>query len=37
VPIDFDLEKCKFGNYDKIKLKEKLKEFEFYSLIDRIF
>lgn len=36
-PIDFDLEECKWGNYDKNKLKEKLKEFEFYSLIDRIF
>jgi len=36
VPIDFDLEKCKFGNYDKEKVIEILKEFEFLSLLNKL-
>ncbi len=35
-PIDFDLKKCEFGNFDKEKAKNTLKDFEFYSLIKRI-
>lgn len=35
-PIDFDLKKCEFGNFDKEKAEEILKKFEFYSLLKRI-
>ncbi len=35
-PINFDLKKCEFGNFDKEKAKNTLKDFEFYSLIKRI-
>lgn len=36
VPIDFNLEKCSFGDYDKEKAKEILEKFDFYSLIPRL-
>ncbi|MDO7206531.1 hypothetical protein Q5M85_22945 [Paraclostridium bifermentans] len=36
VPIDFDLEKLKFGNYDKSKLIEVFNELDFNSLIARL-
>lgn len=36
VPIDFDLESCKWGNFDKAKVVKLLKDYEFYSLVDRI-
>ncbi|MCX6812487.1 MAG: hypothetical protein NTW79_02600 [Candidatus Berkelbacteria bacterium] len=35
VPIDFDLEKCRFGEYDKIKLTELFEELGFQSLLRR--
>jgi len=35
-PIDFNLEKCSFGKYDKEKVVQILKNFEFYSLIKRL-
>jgi len=35
VPIDFDLEKCKWGNYDKKKVIKLLEKLEFNSLIKR--
>lgn len=36
VPIDFDLEKLEFGNYDKSKLIEVFNELDFNSLISRL-
>jgi DNA polymerase-1 len=36
VPIDFDLKKCRFGNYDKERLTEVLKELDFSSLLDKL-
>jgi len=36
VPIDFDLEKCEFGNYDKEKIIKVLTEFDFFSLIKKL-
>jgi DNA polymerase-1 len=36
VPIDFNLEKCRFGNYKKEKIIEIFKSLEFYSLIEKI-
>lgn len=36
VPIEFDLENCLWGKYDKAKVAETLKGFEFYSLIRRL-
>ena len=36
VPIDFDLEKCKFGFYNKEKIKEIFENLEFYTLIKRL-
>jgi len=36
VPINFDLEKCAFGKYNKEKAIDVLKKFEFHSLIDRL-
>ncbi len=35
-PIEFNLEKCRFGEYDKNKVIELLENFEFYSLIKRL-
>ena len=35
-PIDFNLEKCRFGKYNKERAIQLLKDFEFYSLIDRL-
>ncbi|MCX6810381.1 MAG: hypothetical protein NTY30_01420 [Candidatus Berkelbacteria bacterium] len=35
VPIDFDLEKCRFGEYDKDKLKSLFEELGFMSLLRR--
>jgi len=36
VEIDFNIENCRFGGYNKIDVEKKLKEFEFNSLINRI-
>ncbi|MCX6808486.1 MAG: hypothetical protein NTW50_02360 [Candidatus Berkelbacteria bacterium] len=35
VPIDFDLEKCKWGDYDKSKVVDFFKEMQFHSLLRR--
>jgi DNA polymerase-1 len=35
-PIDFDLEMSRWGDYDQEKVAQILKEFEFYSLIERL-
>ncbi len=35
-PIDFNLEKCHWGQYDKNKATEILKDLEFFSLINRL-
>ncbi len=35
VPIDFDLEKCRFGDYDKEKLRALFEELGFASLLRR--
>jgi len=35
-PIDFNLEKCRWGEYDKEKIVQLLKNLEFYSLIERL-
>ncbi len=37
VPIDFSLLGCSFKDLDKEKLKKLLEEFEFYSLVNRLF
>jgi len=36
VPIDFDLKKCSWGEYNKKKVAQLLKNYEFYSLIKRL-
>jgi len=36
VPIDFNLEKCHYGKYNKEKLVSILKRFEFFSLIKNL-
>ena len=36
VPLDFSLEKCQWKSYNKGKITQILKEFEFYSLIERL-
>ncbi len=36
IPLDFNLEKCRFGKYDKKKVIQIFKNFEFYSLIERL-
>jgi len=36
IPIDFDLEGCFFGGYDKDKISEIFNKFEFYSLIKKL-
>lgn len=36
VPIDFDLKKCCWGQYNKEKVINALKKFEFYSLINKL-
>jgi len=36
VVIDFNLEKCQWGKYDKGKVSQLLKDLEFYSLITRL-
>jgi DNA polymerase-1 len=36
VPIDFNLKKSRWQDYDKEKVVQILKEFEFYSLIERL-
>lgn len=36
VPINFNLKECRWLKYDKEKIVEDLKEFEFYSLIDKL-
>ncbi|HOK35202.1 MAG TPA: 5'-3' exonuclease H3TH domain-containing protein [Candidatus Pacearchaeota archaeon] len=35
-PIDFNLEESKFGNFNRRKIEEVLKDFEFFSLLNRI-
>ena len=35
-PIEFNLEKCRFGEYDKNKVVGILEDFEFHSLIKRL-
>lgn len=35
-PIKFDVEKCKFGSFDKEKVKKALENLEFYSLFKRM-
>ena len=35
VPMDFDLEQCKWGDYDKEKLKSLFEELGFHSLLKR--
>ena len=36
VPLDFNLKECCWGNYDREKVLQILKDFEFYSLIPRL-
>jgi DNA polymerase-1 len=36
VPIEFKLSDCQWGNYDKEKVAQILKDLEFYSLINRL-
>ncbi len=36
VPIEFDLKKCQFGNYDKENVIQIFKELEFFSLLDKL-
>lgn len=36
VPIDFNLEKCGFGEYNRDKAAQILEDFEFYSLIKKL-
>jgi DNA polymerase-1 len=36
VPIDFNLEKCRWGKYNKNEVSQLLKDLEFYSLINRL-
>ena len=36
VDIDFKIEDCKFGNFDKAKIEEEFKKLEFNSLINRL-
>lgn len=37
VPIDFSLSECSFKDFDKEKVKKLLEEFEFHSLVNRLF
>jgi len=36
VPIDFNLEKCRWGEYEEEKVVQVFKNFDFYSLIKRL-
>jgi len=36
VPIDFDIEECRWGEYDKKKVEKLLEDFGFHSLIKRL-
>lgn len=36
VPLDFNLQECLWGDYDKEKVIKTFQEFEFYSLINRL-
>lgn len=36
VPIDFNLEKCGWGNYNREKARKSLEQLEFHSLISRL-
>ena len=36
VPIDFNLKKCQWKEYDREKITEILKNLEFHSLIERL-
>jgi len=36
VPIELDMKECLWGGYDKGKAEQLLKDFEFFSLINRL-
>jgi len=36
VPIDFNIQDCQFGKFDKEKVEDVLKSFEFYTLLNRL-
>jgi hypothetical protein len=36
VPIDFDMEKCRWGSYDREKITRLFKKLDFNSLIARL-
>jgi DNA polymerase I len=36
VPIDFDLDDSRWGNFDKEEIKKTLNDFEFYTLVKRV-
>lgn len=36
VTLDFDIEKSQFGNYDRKKVEEMLRKFEFFTLLNRL-
>jgi len=36
VPMDFNLEECRWSNYDKVKAIQSMEEFGFHSLIPRL-
>lgn len=36
VPLDFELEKCRWGKYDKAKVAQVFNDYEFQSLINRL-
>jgi DNA polymerase I len=36
VPLDFDLEKCCWANYDKEKITKLFKKFEFYAILNKL-
>jgi len=37
VPVDFSMSECSFKDFDKEKVKKLLEEFEFHSLVNRLF
>ena len=37
VPLDFNLNECRWGDYDKEKIAQVFKKFDFHSLLGRIF
>ena len=36
VDMDFKIEDCKFGNFDKTEVEQKLQQLEFNSLVGRL-